>query len=61
MVFNFEPTATGSRFTSVTTFPSVEAMQQMVEMGMDEGIRSAMGQLYAVLAEPVTHAAGRAG
>jgi uncharacterized protein YndB with AHSA1/START domain len=61
MVFTFEPTATGSRFTSVTTFPSVEAMQQLVEMGMEEGLRSAMGQLDAVLAEPVPLAAGRAG
>jgi len=52
MVFTFEPTNTGSRFTSVTTFPSLEAMQQMVEMGMEEGLRSAMGQLDAVLAEP---------
>lgn len=58
MVFNFEPTDTGSRFTSVTHFPSIEAMQQLAEMGMEEGLRSAMGQLDAVLAEPssVAHA-----
>jgi uncharacterized protein YndB with AHSA1/START domain len=49
MVFTFEPTATGSRFTSVTTFPSVQAMQQMVAMGMEEGLRSALGQLDGVL------------
>lgn len=53
MVFTFEPTGTGSRFTSVTTFPSAEAMRQLVEMGMEEGLRSAMGQLDGVLAEPV--------
>lgn len=35
-----------------TSFPSVEAMQQRVEMGMVEGMRSAMGQLDGVLAEP---------
>jgi uncharacterized protein YndB with AHSA1/START domain len=52
MVFTFEPTATGSRFTSVTHFPSLEAMQKLVEMGMEEGLRSAMGQLDGVLAEP---------
>lgn len=52
MVFNFEPTGSGSRFTSVTYFPSAEAMQQLAEMGMEEGLRSAMGQLDAVLAEP---------
>ena len=51
MVFDFEPTSTGSRVTSVTRFPSVEAMQQLVEMGMIEGLKSAMGQLDAVLAE----------
>lgn len=52
MIFDFEPTDTGSRVTSVTHFPSVEAMQQLVEMGMEEGLRSAMGQLDGVLAEP---------
>jgi uncharacterized protein YndB with AHSA1/START domain len=52
MAFTFEPTETGSRFTSVTTFPNPEAMKQLLEMGMDEGLRSAMGQLDAVLAEP---------
>ena len=61
MVFTFEPTDTGSRFTSVTHFPSVEAMQQLVEMGMEEGLRSAMGQLDGVLAEPAPLAAKRAG
>jgi uncharacterized protein YndB with AHSA1/START domain len=59
MVFTFEPTASGSRFTSVTYFPSLEAMQQLVEMGMEEGIRSAMGQLDAVLADLASFAAGR--
>ena len=61
MVFTFEPTATGSRVTIVTHFPSVEAMQQLVEMGMLEGMQSAMGQLDAVLAEPAPLAAERAG
>jgi uncharacterized protein YndB with AHSA1/START domain len=61
MVFTFEPTETGSRVTSVTRFPSLEAMQQLVEMGMEEGLRSAMGQLDAVLAEPAPLAAERAG
>ena len=50
MVFTFEPTATGSRFTGVTHFPGEEAMKQVVEMGMVEGMRSALGQLDAVLA-----------
>lgn len=51
MTFRFEATATGSRFTSVTSFASVEIMEQLVKMGMIEGLRSAMGQLDAVLAE----------
>jgi len=60
MVFTFEPTATGSRFTGVTYFPGVEAMQQLVEMGMVEGLRSAMGQLDEVLADLASFAAERA-
>ncbi len=32
-----------------STFPSVEAMEQMVAMGMEEGIREAMGQMDALL------------
>lgn len=50
MSFNFEATATGSRFTGVTRFASLESMEQLVKMGMIEGLRSAMGQLDAVLA-----------
>jgi uncharacterized protein YndB with AHSA1/START domain len=50
MTFNFETTATGSRFTGVTRFESPESMEQLVKMGMIEGLRSAMGQLDAVLA-----------
>lgn len=51
MLFNFEATRKGSRFTGVTHFPNLEAMQQVVGMGMIEGMRSAMGQLDAVLAD----------
>src|SRR5690349_4639301 len=40
MVFTFEPTGTGSRVTSVTRFPSLEAMQKLLEMGMEDGLRS---------------------
>lgn len=60
MVFNFEKTAQGSRFTSVTYFPSVEAMEQLVQMGMMEGMKSAMGQIDAVLADLKSFAASRA-
>ena len=59
MVFTFEPTASGSRFRSVTYFPSLEAMEQLVQMGMLEGLRSAMGQLDGVLADLAAFAAER--
>jgi uncharacterized protein YndB with AHSA1/START domain len=60
MVFEFSATASGSRFTSVTTFPSLEAMEELVKMGMMEGLKSAMGQLDALLADLVSFAASRA-
>jgi uncharacterized protein YndB with AHSA1/START domain len=60
MVFIFEATATGSRFTSVTRFPSIEAMEELVRMGMLEGLRSALGQLDDVLADLTSFAAERA-
>jgi uncharacterized protein YndB with AHSA1/START domain len=60
MVFTFEATATGSRFTSVTYFPSIEAMGRLAEMGMVEGLRSALGQLDDVLADLASFAADRA-
>ena len=49
MEFKFESTSGGSRFVSVTTFSSLEAMEQLVAMGMLEGSRAAMGQIDAVL------------
>jgi uncharacterized protein YndB with AHSA1/START domain len=59
MVFSFESTSTGSRLTSVTHFASLEAMEQLVQTGMVEGLRSALGQLDAVLAESASPAASR--
>ncbi len=32
-----------------STFPSMEAMQQLVDMGMEDGMRAALGQIDAVL------------
>ncbi len=51
MTFTFETTAGGSRLTVVTRFSSVEAMEQTIP-GMEVGLRAAMPQLDAVLAEP---------
>ncbi|HYW30962.1 MAG TPA: SRPBCC family protein [Gemmatimonas sp.] len=59
MSFTFESTANGSRFRSVTHFPSVEAMEQLVSMGMMEGMRAAMGQIDAVVTDLQSFAAGR--
>lgn len=50
MRFTFEPHEGGTRMITVTTFPSVEALEQLTAMGMEEGMRAAMGQIDAVLA-----------
>ena len=57
MTFSFEPTSDGSRFTSVAHFPSLEAMERLVEMGMIEGMKSALSQLDGLLAERAAVAA----
>lgn len=43
-----------TRMTVLSTFESEEQMKQMVEMGMEEGMREAAGQIDALLAEPAT-------
>jgi uncharacterized protein YndB with AHSA1/START domain len=40
-----------TRMLVTSTFSSTEAMEQLLAMGMDEGMRSAMGQIDALLAE----------
>ena len=50
MTFTFESTPGGARFRGVTRFTSLESMEQLVKMGMVEGLSAAMGQLDAVLA-----------
>jgi uncharacterized protein YndB with AHSA1/START domain len=44
----------GSRMSITTTFPSAEAMEQLVSMGMDEGMSEALGQIDGILAELAT-------
>lgn len=56
MTFTFATTQAGSRLTIVTRFSSIEAMEQTIP-GMEEGLRAAMPQLDALLAEPTTSAA----
>lgn len=56
MKFTFAATPTGSRVTIVTHFSSVTAMEQTIP-GMEQGLRAAMPQLDAVLAERSASAA----
>jgi uncharacterized protein YndB with AHSA1/START domain len=39
----------GTIMTVVTTFPSLDAMEQMAAMGMVEGMSAALGQIPALL------------
>lgn len=60
MIFTFEETPTGSRVTTVTTFGSIAELEQLLAMGMEEGMRAAMGQMDQALADLTEFAAGRA-
>lgn len=40
-----------TRMTSVSTFESADQLEKMIEMGMQEGMRLAMGQMDALLTE----------
>jgi uncharacterized protein YndB with AHSA1/START domain len=44
----------GTLMAIQTQFPSLQAMEQLVSMGMEEGMAAAMGQIAAILAEDVT-------
>ncbi|MFC5336900.1 SRPBCC family protein [Leucobacter denitrificans] len=58
MVFDFQETALGSRLVTTTYFNSLEELEQLVEMGMEEGMRDAMGQIDTVLEDLAAFAAG---
>ena len=40
----------GTRMVITTTFPSLEAMEQLIEMGAEEGMQLALGQVDDLLA-----------
>jgi uncharacterized protein YndB with AHSA1/START domain len=40
-----------TEMTVESRFPSVEAMRQLIDMGMEEGIKLAIGQIDGILAE----------
>jgi uncharacterized protein YndB with AHSA1/START domain len=46
-----EPIDGGTRMTTLSRFVSVDQLEKMVEMGMQEGMTLAMGQIDALLAE----------
>ena len=59
MSFTFEPTAEGTRMTTISHFDSVDALEQVVSMGQVEGITMAMAQLDAVLQDLREYAQGK--
>lgn len=50
-VVRLEGTFPGTLMTITSRFPSAQAMEQLVSMGMEEGIVGALGQVDAILAE----------
>ena len=59
MTFSFEETNEGSRLVTTTHFGSLDQLEQLLDMGMEEGMTSAMGQIDDVLADLASFAAGR--
>jgi uncharacterized protein YndB with AHSA1/START domain len=59
MRFVFEETGDGSRVTTTTYFSSLEDLEKLLETGMEEGLREAMSQMDAVLADLSSFAAGQ--
>ena len=51
MVFAFQPTTAGARVTTTTYFNTADELASLLEMGMDEGMKQAMGQMDQVLAD----------
>lgn len=58
MHFTFHTTDSGSQFRCVTTFPSLAALEQMLGMGMQEGMTAALGQIETVLVDLAAFASG---
>ena len=48
-VVTLEPAGTGTRMTTVSRFTDLDHLEQMVKMGMEDGMRMAMSQIDAVL------------
>lgn len=54
VVVTFESLDSGTRMTITSHFESREQLEQMAEMGMQEGMSAALGQMDAVLAESLS-------
>jgi uncharacterized protein YndB with AHSA1/START domain len=50
-VVTLEDVGGRTRMTTLSTFESAEQLEQMLAMGMEEGLKEAMGQIDGVLAE----------
>ena len=59
MTMEFAPTAEGTRMVAVSHFDSVEALEQVVAMGVIQGATMAMSQLDAVLQDLRDYAQGK--
>jgi uncharacterized protein YndB with AHSA1/START domain len=46
----------GTRMTIETRFPSPEAMEQLMSMGMEDGVAAALGQIDTILTDSTTPA-----
>jgi uncharacterized protein YndB with AHSA1/START domain len=51
MALTLEPEGQQTRMTILSTFASLDQLQRMLEMGMEEGMRMAVGQIEQLLAE----------
>lgn len=58
VVFDFHDTEAGSRLVVTTWFASLPDLEQLLEMGMDEGLTTAMAQIDQVVADLTSFAAG---
>jgi uncharacterized protein YndB with AHSA1/START domain len=55
MVVTLSERASGGTLMAIEShYPSLPAMEQLVSMGMEEGITAALGQIAGILADPVT-------
>lgn len=59
MLFEFSASGEGSRVVTTTRFGSLEHLEQLLGMGMEEGMRSAMSQIDRVVEDLASFAAGQ--